>query len=506
MKLSGTVYLVGAGPGDAGLLTVRGAELIGRADVLVYDALVNPELIKLARKDTEIVYAGKRSKDHAMPQSELNKLLVRKAKEGKIVVRLKGGDPYIFGRGGEEAEELANAGLLFEVVPGVSSFFAAPNYAGIPITHRDCCSSFTVFTGHEDPTKSGSSLDWGSIARVPGTKIMLMGVERIRAVAVQLVTAGMAPETPVALVRWGTTGQQRSIEGTLDSIADLVERSRFTAPAVAVIGEVVRQRSKLNWFEKRPLFGKRVVVTRTREQSSQMSKRLLELGADVLEIPTIKVVEPTERKPMVEALVGLNAYEWIVFTSPNGVSSFFDAFFKAFQDVRDFGGARIAAVGSATAAKIRELRLNVDLMPEAYVASDIAKAFKDYQDIENVKILLVRAEVATPELPAELEEMGAIVDDVAFYKTVRETEDVTGAALRLEADGADWVTFTSSSTVEHFHARFDLVQMQQRWPAIRFASIGPETTKALERLDLKAHAEADPHTIEGLVKALLAKK
>ena len=316
----------------------------------------------------------------------------------------------------------------------------------------------------------------------------------------------MPPGTPVALVRWGTTGQQRSMEGTLESIAERVEQSGFSAPTVVVMGEVVRRRSKLNWFEKRPLFGKRVVVTRTREQSSQMSKRLAELGAEVLEMPTIKVVDPTQREAMVEALLGLNTYEWVVFTSPNGVRSFFDAFFKGFNDLRDFGGARIAAVGPATAAKINEFHLKVDLMPEAYVASKIAETFKGYQDIENVKILLVRAEVATPELPAILEEMGAIVDDVAFYKTVPETEDLTGAASKLEAEGADWVTFTSSSTVEHFNSKFDLAALKQRWPKIRYASIGPETTKALEKLHLRADAEADPHTIEGLVRVLLLQK
>ncbi len=505
VKQSGTVYLVGAGPGDAGLLTMRGAELIGRADVLVYDALVNTEMLRLARADAEVIYGGKRAKDHAMPQEELNRLLVSKAKSGKLVVRLKGGDPYIFGRGGEEAEELARAGVRFEVVPGVSSFAAAPNYAGIPVTHRDCCSSFTVFTGHEDPEKPETSLDWNALARIPGTKIMLMGVERIRSISAELMSSGMPPGTPVALVRWGTTGQQRSVEGTLATIADAVEKASFTAPAVAVIGDVVLKRSKLNWFEHRPLFGRRVVVTRTREQSSQMSKQLLDLGAEVLEIPTIKVVPPSNSAAMVEALVGLNAYEWIVFTSPNGVRCFFEAFFKGFEDLRDFGGARIAAVGPATAAKLRELHLKVDLMPEAYVASKIADALKGYQDVENVRMLLVRAEVATPELPSKLEDLGAIVDDVAFYKTIPETEDLTGTAAKFEEGGADWVTFTSSSTVENFHARFDMTQLRKKWPNLRYASIGPETSKALEKLGVTADIEASPHTIEGLVGALLRK-
>src|SRR5580704_2603201 len=257
MQKTGSVYLVGAGPGDPGLLTLRAAELLGRADVVVYDALVNKDVLRLAPKNAEIIYGGKRSKDHAIPQDELNALLVAKAREGKTVVRLKGGDPYVFGRGGEEAAELAAAKIRFEVVPGISSVIAAPNYAGIPITHRDHCSSFTVITGHEDPAKEVSSIDWPQVAKIPGTKIVLMGVSRIREITAQLIANGMPPETPVAMVRWGTTGRQQSIEGTLTTIADIVEKSQFTAPAVTIIGDVVKLRNELNWYEHRPLFGQR---------------------------------------------------------------------------------------------------------------------------------------------------------------------------------------------------------------------------------------------------------
>ncbi|PYI89831.1 MAG: uroporphyrinogen-III C-methyltransferase, partial [Verrucomicrobia bacterium] len=357
MKSKGTVYLVGAGPGDRGLLTVRGAELLGRADVVVYDALVNPDLLRLAPRTAEIIYGGKRAKDHAMPQDELNALLVTKAREGKTVVRLKGGDPYIFGRGGEEAEALAQAKIPFEVVPGISSIVAAPNYAGIPLTHRNLCSSFTVITGHEDPTKDNSSLDWEPLAKMPGTKVVLMGVERIRQLAASLMAQGMAADTPVAMVRWGTTGRQQSIEGTLATIADRVAEKEFAAPAVTVIGDVVRLRNKLNWFEHRPLFGQRIVVTRTREQASQLSQELLERGADVLEIPTIKVVPPDQLEPLEEAIEGLGVYDWLIFTSPNGVAAFFDYFFKKFKDIRALGMVRIAAVGPATAGKLAELHL-----------------------------------------------------------------------------------------------------------------------------------------------------
>lgn len=503
MKSKGTVYLVGAGPGDAGLLTLRGAELLGRADVVVYDALVNRELLRLAPKSAEIIYGGKRAADHAIPQDELNTLLVGKAREGKTVVRLKGGDPYIFGRGGEEAQELADADIPFEVVPGISSTVAGPNYAGIPVTHRDHCSSYTVITGHEDPAKELSSIDWAQVAKTSGTKVVLMGVSRIREIASKLVENGLDASTPVAMVRWGTTGRQQSIEGTLATIADVVEKAKFTAPAVTVIGDVVKLRKNLNWYEQRPLFGKRVVVTRTREQASQLSRQLAESSAEVLEIPTIKIL-PTDRKAdLADALLELNSYDWIIFTSPNGVTMFFDSFFKAFEDLRDIGGVRIVAVGPATAAKLKELHLKVDVMPAEYVSGKIVKALTSFESIENLKILLMRAEVANPELPRDLEAMGAIVDDVACYKTVPETEDVCGSAASLIDEGADWITFTSSSTVENFHARFNLPALTKKFPKMKLASIGPETTKALTALGLKPSVEAKPHTIEGLVKAIV---
>lgn len=504
MKPKGTVYLVGAGPGDAGLLTLRGAELLARAEVVVYDALVNADLLRLAPKSAEIIYGGKRAKDHAIPQDELNALLITKAREGKCVVRLKGGDPYIFGRGGEEAEELAEAHIPFEVVPGVSSIAAGPNYAGIPLTHRAHCASFTVMTGHEDPTKEGTGLDYEQIARTPGTKVILMGVERIREIASSLIACGMKPSTPVGMVRWATTGQQESIDGTLSTIADIVAERKFKAPAVTIIGDVVKLRPKLNWFEHRPLFGQRIVVTRTREQASQLSRQLIESGAEVLEIPTIKIAPPDDRQSLVEALEGLGEYDWIIFTSPNGVTAFFDYLFKAFEDMRALGNVHLAAVGPATAAKLKEYHLHVDVMPEEYVTIKIAKALADFESLDNLRILLARAQVANPELTKELEDFGAIVDDVAFYKIIPETEDLNGAGARLLEVGADWITFTSSSTVEHFHARFDLPKLVARFPETKLASIGPETTKAITALGLKPAVEARQHTIDGLMKALRA--
>jgi uroporphyrinogen III methyltransferase / synthase len=391
------------------------------------------------------------------------------------------------------------------VVPGVSSIVAGPNYAGIPLTHRDHCSSFTVVTGHEDPTKEQTSLDLEQLAKIPGTKVVLMGVERIRTLAESLVRHGMSAKTPVGMVRWGTTGQQESIEGTLGTIADVVEKKQFKAPAVTVIGDVVKLRDKLNWAEKRPLFGRRIVVTRTREQASQLSRQLLEMGAEVLEIPTIKIVPPDDPQDLIDAILGLNAYDWLIFTSPNGVATFFDYFFKTFDDLRDLGGARIAAIGPATAAKLKELHLKVDLMPEEYLTKKIVSAFQGYESIDNLRMCLLRAQVANPELPRTLEEKGAIVDDIACYKTVPETEDRTGAAARMLEVGADWITFTSSSTVENFHARFDLPRLLQQFPRTRLASIGPETSKALVALGLKAAVEAREHTISGLVAALRGK-
>lgn len=502
MKQSGIVYLVGAGPGDAGLLTLRGAELLGRAEVVVYDALVNPSLLRLAPRTAEIIYGGKRSRQHAIPQEDLNQLLVAKAKEGRVVVRLKGGDPYVFGRGGEEAEELVEAGIPFEVVPGISSTVAAPNYAGIPITHRDFCASYQVITGHEDPTKAESNLDWAQIARTPGTKVVLMGVERIRDIAGELVRHGMPDTTPVAMVRWGTTGRQRSIEGTLATIADVVAAEKFTAPAVTIIGGVVSLRKRLNWFEGRAFFGQRVVVTRTREQASQLSRQLQERGADVLEIPTIKIAPPSDFNPLIEAISGIGEYNWIVFTSPNGVSAFFEYFFKAYDDIRCLGMLRIAAVGPATAARLKELHVRVDAMPEEYVASKVAGAIAKVDELENLKILCMRAQVANPELVSELELKGAIVDDVACYQTVTETEDRNGAAARLTEEGAEWLTFTSASTVEQFHARFDLPKLRTQFPAMKTLTIGPETSKALTALGITPDLEAKPHTIDGIVATL----
>lgn len=505
MGLTGKVYLVGAGPGDAGLLTLRGAELLRRADVVVYDSLVNRELLALAPEAAEIIFGGKRPRDRAIPQEELNQLLAEKAKAGKTVVRLKGGDPYIFGRGGEEAAKLHRDGVPFEVVPGISSIIAAPSYAGIPLTHREHCSSFTVITGHEDPDKDESALDWKRVAREPGTKVLLMGVERIGKIAAALEANGLPADTPAAMVRWGTMGRQQTITATLGTLAAKVAKADFKAPAVTVIGTVSTLHDTLNWYENRPLFGQRVVVTRNRREAGKLSGQIRELGAEVLEIPTIKILPPTRNEPLIEAITGIGSYDWIIFTSANGVEHFFDYFFKAFRDVRDLGSVRFAAVGPATAKKLREFHLNIDLMPKTYTAAATAKAMIAAQNVENISVLLARAESANPELPRLLEDKGAIVDDIAFYKTEPETADRNGAADDFEENSADWITFASSSAVRNFDARFGLAKRCADNPKLKLASIGPETTKALKELGLKPTAKAKEHTIDGLAAALLKK-
>lgn len=496
---TGICYLAGAGPGDLGLVTLKVKEAVERAGVVIYDYLCNPEILKWAPAAAEIIYAGKKAGQHTLKQEEIDALLVEKTRAGKTVVRLKGGDPFVFGRGGEEAEALAAAGLKFEVIPGISSAIAAPAYAGIPVTHREHTAQLTIFTGHEDPTKTESSLDFAQLAATPGTKVMLMGVERIGAITGKFLEHGAAPETPVALVRWGTTGRQQTLRGTLADIAGQVAATGFQAPAVAVLGDVVRLRDELNWFETRPLFGKRIVVTRTRQQAGTLSAALAQLGADVIELPTIRIEPPANLREFAELVRDCHGYEWIVFTSPNGVTAFFDLFFKLYEDVRSIGNVKIAAIGPATAAKVREYRLCVDLQPSEYVAEAVVEAFRKFGSIENVTILLARAEQARDVLPNELAKLGAIVDVGIAYRTVPETNDVSGAISRFTEEGAELVTFTSSSTVENFMA------LKLPLPAgLKTASIGPVTSKTMRELGLKVDIEARRYDIPGLVAAIRA--
>jgi len=497
MSKKGICYLVGAGPGDVGLVTLKAKECIEKCDVLVYDALSSAELVGWTKKGCELIFAGKRALDHAIPQDKINDLIVEKTLAGKIVTRLKGGDPMIFGRGGEEAAELAEAGVQFEIVPGISSTIAGPAYAGIPVTHRDHCSQLTIFTGHEDPTKEDTSLDFEQLAKTPGTKVFVMGVARLRGICENFIKGGASPATPIALTRWATTGKHRTIEGTLETIADIAEGQNFKSPAVAVVGNVVTERKKINWFENRPLFGKRIVVTRTREQAGELSKRLGDLGADVVELPTIRIEHPQDKLDFAQMVSDAHTYDWLIFTSPNGVEKFFDAFYATYQDARSLGGPRIAAIGPSTEAKIREYRFTVDLLPEKFVAEGLVEAFKN-ENVEHQKLLWIKAEETRDVLYHSLMELGAIVDSCLAYRTVPETADPTGAAKRLAEEGADMITFTSGSTVDNFF------KMGLDWPEGCVAgSIGPVTSKTFKANSEEPCIESPQHDIPGMVDAIL---
>ncbi len=491
----GICYLTGAGPGDLGLVTLKARRVLEAADVVIYDALCNPEMLAWAPKGAEIIYAGKKAGAHTLPQEEINALLVRLTKEGKRVVRLKGGDPFLFGRGGEEAEALAAAGQAFEIIPGISSALAVPAYAGIPITHREHNAQVTFFTGHEDPSKPESSLNYAALATQPGVKVMLMGVERLEAIAAELLRHGASPKLPVALVHRGTTSRQQTVRGPLSEIAQIAADAGLAAPAVAVFGEVVALRDKLNWFETKPLFGKRIVVTRTRNQAGALSDELRALGADAFEMPLIRIEPPKELLEFGQLVQESHTYDWLIFTSTNGVDAFFDLFFKLYDDTREIGGVRIAAVGAATAAKLKELHLHVDLQPERYLPEEIIKVFRKDHSVENEKILIIRPERARDVLSKELTKMGAIVDEAIAYRTVPEAE--TAGSTRFREEGADLVTFASSSAVENFMA------LKLPLPAgVRTASIGPVTSATMRELGLPVDIEAKQHDIPGLVKAI----
>ncbi|PYJ30080.1 MAG: uroporphyrinogen-III C-methyltransferase [Verrucomicrobia bacterium] len=495
-KQNGTVYLVGGGPGDLGLVTLRAKECIENADVIVYDHLANPELLRWARDDAEIIYAGKEPGE-SRTQQEINTLLIDKAREGKQVVRLKGGDPFVFGRGAEEAEAIAEAGIPFEIVPGITSATAGPAYAGIPMTHRKHNSHVTFFTGHEDPAKQGNAVDYAALAKLGGTQVMLMGVERLGAITNEMLKQGVRADLPVALVRSATTGQQETLTGTLSDIAQKAVASDFKAPAVAVFGEVVALRHNLNWYEKRPLLGKRILVTRIRKQASVLSNKLRALGAHVIELPTIRIEPPSDLREFAELVQDAHVYDWIVFTSANGVEAFFDIFFKLYYDAREIGAVRIAAIGPATAQRVKDFHLHVDLQPDEFVAEAVVKEFEKQGSIENLRILLVRAEKTRDTLPKELSALGAIVDKAFAYRTVPETRDTSGARRQLAQDGADLITFTSSSTVENFLA------LGLPWPkGMRIASIGPITSKTARDHGLTVDVEARRHDIDGLAQAI----
>ena len=490
----GICYLVGAGPGDPLLMTVKGREYIRKADVIVYDYLCNPVFLEWAPPGVELIYAGKKCGVHVMPQAEINRLLVAKTSAGKTVVRLKGGDPFLFGRGGEEAAELADAGCAFEVVPGVSSAISGSVYAGIPLTHRAHNTMITIFTGHECPEKLKSSVDFSAIAKASGTKVMLMGIKRLAFFTQAFLAEGMDKDLPVALVRWASTSRQETLVGTLSDIAQLAEKAGFKAPAVAIFGEVVGLRKKLNWFESLPLFGKTIAVTRSREPVGELLTELCALGADAFEMPITRIDPAPDKRAFYETVAYSHGYDIIIFTNPIGAEAFFQAFFEIYKDVRDIGMARIAAFGPATAERVRAFHLQADIQSEKCVVKEIIKALEKETSIENLKILLPGADGSPGELAAELTRRGAIVDEFSAYQAVPASLDDAGIRRFLEKK-TDLVTFTDSSTAEGFHA----LNLPAH-PGLSHACICPITSKTMKSLGMPVDIEAP--TVPGLLTAI----
>jgi uroporphyrinogen III methyltransferase/synthase len=496
------VYLVGAGPGDPGLITVKGRECIANADVVIYDYLAAPSLLKHASGHAELIYVGKKGGEHTLPQDEINALIVAKARENKVVTRLKGGDPFVFGRGGEEAEVLVEAGIPFEIVPGVTSAVAAPAYAGIPLSHRKLTATIAFVTGHEDPGKEESGIDWAALAKGIGTLVFFMGVKNLPRIVAELTRHGRPPETPVALVRWGTTPEQVTVSGTLADIVDRVQQAGLKAPAIIVVGKVVDLRQRLKWFENRALLGKRIAVTRSRDQASDLVKALSELGAECLEFPTIEIVAPDDYTPLDRAIAELPTFDWVVFTSVNGVSGFFERLFSAGKDVRALGHLRTAAIGPATAQRLKSFGLSSDLVPENFRAEAIISAFRR-EAIQGKAILLPRAQEARQILPEELSAMGATVREVPVYRTRQASTDAQALVQHLEERAFDLITFTSSSTVKNFKALLPTGRFADLAAAIPAACIGPVTADTARRLGFDVRIEAQAYTIPGLVEAIL---
>ena len=495
----GKVYLIGAGPGDPGLLTVKGLNRLREADVVVYDRLVDRRLLAEVRKEAELVYVGKCAGDRATDQDEIAGYLVRRALDGCVVARLKGGDPFVFGRGGEEAQALARAGVPFEVVPGVSSAIAAPAYAGIPLTHRGISSSFTVLTGSEEPSKEASDVHWGELARSGGTLVVLMGWSSLEKITGNLIKEGMDSSTPVALIRWGTEPYQRTVIGTLETAAQRGREEGLSPPVVAVIGRVVDLRSEVRWFDSKPLFGKRVLVTRSRSQASALSRLLAEEGADAVEVPAIEIRPMDDYSPLDRAISSLRDYTWVVFTSVNGVEAFFSRLRTLGLDTRALGGIKVGAIGAATAASLERSGIVPEFVPPQYVSEAVVEAMAGL-DLAGSRILLPRADIGRDDLPQGLVRLGAVVDQVHVYRTVTPEGSRERAHERLKDGGIDVVTFTSSSTVENLLGLLDGDSSALGESTI--ACIGPVTAATARERGLQVDIVAQEYTIGGLVRAL----
>lgn len=489
------VYLVGAGPGDPGLMTARALELIALADVIYYDRLIPPTALDGARDSAELVYVGKQPGVPSVPQEEIVERLIESGRDGLNVVRLKGGDPYLFGRGAEEAEGLRAAGLEFEVVPGVTAGIAATAYAGIPVTHRDDASAVAFVTGHEDPTKPETALDWPALASFPGTLVFYMGVKRLAENAAALIAGGRPEGQSAAAIQQGTTPNQRVVTATLGTIADKVTEAEIKAPALIVIGEVARHRDSLKWFENRRLHGRKVVVTRARAQASGFAKRLRLLGAEVVEMPAIRIESLIESAEVERTMAEISKFELICLTSPNGVHLLFDAMARRGLDSRSLAGAKIAVIGPGTARAVAEHGIKADVIPERFVAESLVESLQEFE-VAGKQVLVARAEEARDVLPEALTERGAAVQVLPLYRTVRETPSKRDIAAM---EGADWITFTSASTVKNLTEA-----MPDGLPAgARIVSIGPVTSEAARELGLEVAVEAERHDLDGLLDAML---
>jgi uroporphyrinogen III methyltransferase/synthase len=500
MKQKGKVYIIGAGPGDPGLLTVKAVRCLEKSDVIVYDYLVSPDTLAYARADARLVYVGKTGGHHTVPQDEISLILVREALEGNIVARLKGGDPFIFGRGGEEAEVLFEAGIPFEILPGITSAIAVPAYAGIPLTHREHTSTVAFVTGHEDPKKDKSRIDWGKLSGIE-TLVFLMGVKNLPQIVRSLLENGRSPDTPVAIIRWGTTPDQFTLSGTLGDIAGLAEKEKVTPPAIFVVGEVAGLRKTLNWFETKPLFGRGIVITRPEEQSGEIAALLSEEGARIIHFPTIAIVPPESFDDLDQAIVNMETYDWIIFTSANGVRFFFNRLFEMGKDVRELKGVKICTIGPATKAAIEKRGIPVDIVPEEFLSEGVVDALKG-QNMQGARVLLPRAEVARDVIPKGLKKLGATVDVAVAYRTVSSGRD--GEELeRLIGEGkVDVITFTSPSTVNNF---MTIMGGNVTLPEnIRIACIGPVTEKAAQKAGLRVDIMQGPYEMTGLVSAMKA--
>ena len=503
---SGIVYLVGAGPGDLGLVTFRAKELIERADVLVYDYLVHPDLLVGCRPDCEQIYVGKKAGFHALPQEEIESLLVKHAKDGKTVVRLKGGDPFVFGRGGEEARTLAKDRIRFEVVPGVTAALAAGAYAGIPLTHRNTSSSLIFLTGHEDPTKHELQVDWRGYGRLKNTTFAIyMGMAHLEFILSELVAGGMTSDMPAAVVQWASLGRQRSVAGTVSTLPGLVKQAKLGAPAIIFIGEVVRSHEQVDWFEHLPLFGRRIAITRTREQGSELRNKLEALGAEVIELPLIRVTKSIDLQLLADSFLELGGYDWIIFTSANGVKYFFEEVYRIFDDIRSLGLLRFACIGDATARAIREHHIKIECIPKIATGEALAEELVATGSLDSAKVLVITGNLNKDTVVKRLEEAQAIVDQLPVYQT--EKTDLSGdpAADDFRQRGADAILFCSSSAAQSFADQgkaLDLVEGAKRPLA---GSIGPQTSETMKTVGMAVAFEAKTPSLDGLVQSLIQK-